>query len=159
MHAHIHTFGLTYTYVHKHTSTHIHTRAHAHIHADMHKYMYTHINRHMHTDTLTHTQIHTYKHTHTQYTFWFYQCILWAVLLHSLTYLIYKIQATYVSTQLCARDCNGKYNAFSMLCNVLCNQSFSVLPAIFQITTQRLINYESLAYSLGLFLTSSYNLN
>lgn len=34
-------------------------------------------------------------------------------------------------------------------------ESFSVLPANTQIVTQRvLVNYESLVYSLGLFLTS-----
>ena len=39
-------------------------------------------------------------------------------------------------------------------------QTFLGLPASSQFTTQRLIiNYKSSAYSLGLFLTLSYNLN
>ena len=45
-------------------------------------------------------------------------------------------------------------------CGSVCNESFSVPLAGSQIMTLRLlINCESLAYSLDLFLTSSYNLN
>lgn len=41
-----------------------------------------------------------------------------------------------------------------------CNESFSVLPASSKIMTWRLtVSYESSVYSLGVFLTISYNLN
>lgn len=100
-----HTYTCTHN-IHELTYTHIHLHIHMHIYIHMRTYIHTcghahtHINRHIHTDKLTYTQIHTHKYTYT-HIFWFY---LWAVLLHSLTYLIYKIQATYASTQLSVQE-------------------------------------------------------
>lgn len=57
-------------------------------------------------------------------------------------------QASGPSERLCLKKQGGQYN-----------ESFSVPPASWLPEMIPLINYESSAYSLGMFLTSSFNLN